>query len=81
VRDLVNRHLRTEAKKAILPDVLKQTRYLCLSMTALLLSACFPVVDKQFMALSLILGAKWIVAGRTDKINILIRQGGDDKDE
>lgn len=80
MRDLVNRHLRIESKKVISPDTLKQTRYLYLSMMALLLSVCFPVVDKQFMVSSLILGAKWITVGMADKINILIKQGGDDKD-
>ena len=56
-------------------DRLKHAAYLGLSIMALFLSACFPAVEKQLIAFSLIVGLKWIVAGRTERINILIKQG------
>jgi len=76
VRKFAERNLNVESGGAKLSYARKQALYLGVSIMALLLSACFPVVDKQFIALSLILGAKWIVVGRTDRINIVIKQRG-----
>lgn len=73
MRELVDRDLNLKSRGARLSCAVKHGLYFGFSMIALLISACFPVVDKQFITLSLILGAKWIVAGRTDKINILIK--------
>ena len=69
---LVERKLKSEPKGANFSDSLKQLRYFTLSMVALLLSACFPVAELQFLALSVIAGAKWIVGGSSGKINIFI---------
>ena len=73
MREVIKRNVSFKSGTSNLWNGLKQTSYFCMSMVALLASACFPVVDKQFIALSLILGARWIVAGRTNKINIVIK--------
>ena len=72
MREAVQRSLRVDPKEVKLSDALKQVRYFCLSMAALLLSACFPVAELQFLTLSVIAGAKWIVNGSSGKINIFI---------
>lgn len=72
MRELVERNLRVEPKGVNLSDALKQVRYFWLSMVALLLSACFPAAELQFLTLSVIAGAKWIVNGSSGKINIFI---------
>lgn len=72
MRELVKRNLRVDPKEVNLSDTLKQVRYFCLSMVAILLSAYFPVVEKQLLVLSIIAGAKWIASGSSGKINILI---------
>ena len=72
MRELVERNLRVEPKGVNLSDALKQVRYFWLSMVALLLSACFPAAELQFLVLSVIAGAKWIVAGSSGKINIFV---------
>ena len=73
MREFAERNLNVESRGVKLSCARKQALYLGVSMTALLLSVCFPIMDKQFIVLSLILGAKWIVVGRTDKINIIIK--------
>lgn len=54
---------------------LKDALYFGSSIAALILSACIPSAEKQLIAFSLIAGCKWIVSGRTERINILIKQG------
>lgn len=73
MRKFAERNLGTESKGVNLSYTLRKAIYLYLSMTALILSACFPMVEKQLIVLSLITGAKWIMADRADKINILIK--------
>lgn len=73
MRELVERNLSVESKEVNLSDVLTQGRYLWLSMAALLLSAYFPVVEKQFLVIALITGAKWIVDGSSRKISVFIK--------
>jgi len=76
VRKYAERILGTEPKGASQLHTLKQARYFFLSIAALLLSACFPAVEKQLIIFSLITGAKWIVGNRVNKVNIIIK-GGD----
>jgi len=76
VREFAERDLGFESKGTNLSHILKQARYLFLSMAALVLSACFPVVEKQLIVLSLITGAKWIMADVANQINIFIGQRG-----
>jgi hypothetical protein len=78
VREVVRRNVRVRARKPNLWNRWDRTRYLFLSIVVLILSACFPAVERQLIVLSLITGAKWIMADGTSKINILIKQGGDD---
>ena len=83
MRERVQRNIRVEPNEVNLWNTLKQARYFYISMIALILSACVPVVEKQLLVLSLITGAKWIADGVDKKINILIKcnrsylEGGD----
>ena len=72
MREVVKRNLRVDPKGAKLSDALKQAGYFCLSMVALLLSACFPAAELQLLVLGVIVGAKWIASGSSRKINIFI---------
>ena len=72
MRELVKRNLSVESREVNLSDVLKQLRYFWVSMAALLLSAFFPVVEKQLVILSIITGVRWIVGGSSREIKILI---------
>jgi hypothetical protein len=45
-------------------------------MMALLLSALFPIAEKQLLALALILGGRWIAGGCSRKISIHIDEKG-----
>ena len=76
MREVVKRNVSIGSGGLSLWNRWKQARYFFLSITALFLSTCLPVAEKQLIVLSLITGAKWIMAGRTDRINILIRQRG-----
>jgi len=77
MRELVKSNLLIRSKEVNLSGVLKQALYFCLSMVALILSGVFPMAEKQLIVLSLITGAKWIIAGGINKINILIKGGED----
>ena len=76
MRKVVKQGLGIEGRTRKASPSWRQALYLSLSMAALLLSACFPVAEKQLLVLAIILGGRWIAAGRTDKINILIEQRG-----
>ena len=75
MRKLVRKNL---SPKSVKPSysILRHSLYLCLSMLALILSALFPVVDRQLMVLSVITGLKWVVADRTSRVNIIIKEKG-----
>ena len=74
MREVVKGNLRVDPKGVNLSDALKQARYFWLFIVGLLLSACFPVVEKQLLILSIIAGAKWIADGVSTRINILIAE-------
>ena len=76
MRKLVEQSVNIEKRATSLSMIRKQALYLCLSMTALLLSARFPIAEKQFLVLAVIMGTRWIVVGKTDKIDILIERRG-----
>lgn len=44
--------------------------FLCLS--SLLLSVCFPIAEKQFIAIALIAGIRWTFTGRSSETRIVI---------
>ena len=73
MRELVRQNLDVEPRVLSLKGSLKELRYFVLSMTALLLSAVFPVVEYQFIALSILTGMKWIVDSRKQHIIIMER--------
>ena len=75
MRKLVRKNIRP---KSVRPSysTLKPSLYLCLSMLALILSALFPVVDRQLMVLSILTGLKWVVADMTNRVNIVIKGKG-----
>lgn len=56
--------------------VVKKNCWVFIWVSALLLSAYFNKVEIQLIALSLITGAKWIMNGRKDGINISIGKRG-----
>jgi len=76
MREIVKSNLSVESKEGNPLGVLKQNWYFGSSVGALILSACFPVVEKQLLVLSIITGAKWIVSGKSEKINIFIKSKG-----
>jgi len=55
--------------------VVKEQRYFCLSMAAILLSMLFPAVEFQLLAIAMLTGLKWIVQGRNGR-TIIIMKGG-----
>jgi len=73
VREVVKRNVSVRTGGSNLWNRWKQARYFFLSMTALILSAYFPMAEKQLIVLSVIAGAKWIMADGINKINILIK--------
>ena len=73
MRKLIEENLGLEPRTVRLPTLLKQLRYFCLSMTAILLSLIFPVTELQFLVLAIITGAKWIVDGKHTQITIIER--------
>jgi hypothetical protein len=75
MRKLVERGLGTGSKEVNLAG--RREWYFCLSMIVLILSACFPAIEKQLITLALIIGIKWVANGSVGKINIIIKQGGD----
>ena len=72
MKRLIGRELGFESRKSSAISLFKQARYLCLWVMALVLSACFPAVELQFLVLSIITGVKWIVDSRSGKTNIVI---------
>ncbi len=50
----------------------KEARYLCLWVAALVLSACFPKAEPQFLLLALIAGIRWAMSGNSRNRNIII---------
>ena len=70
--EMINRNIGLEPRKLRTPKLSSQRIYLYLWTSGIALSACFPGAELQFLVLSVILGAKWIVEGRTDRINIIL---------
>lgn len=77
MRKIVKQCLGIEARTGKPSPLRRESLYLCLSVVALILSAWFPAIEEQFLVFAIIAGARWIVVGRTDRINIVIRQGGE----
>ena len=73
MRELVRQNLDAEPRVIGLREALKELRYFMLSMTALLLSMLFQVVEWQLITLSIVTGLKWILDSRKAKIIITER--------
>ena len=67
------RNIRLE-EMSFLTDV-KKLRYFCFSMTAILLSMLFPVVELQLLGIAIITGLKWSMQGRNERTIIIMRGG------
>ncbi len=76
MREVVKRQLNAKPQKANFWSPLKQKRYFCWSMAALLLSVYFPAIEKQLLILSLIAGVRWVADSIDKKITIHIKIGG-----
>ena len=53
----------------------KELGCFCLSMSAILLSMCFPVVELQLLGIAIIAGIKWSMQGRNERTIIIMRGG------
>lgn len=74
MKRLIDRELGFESKKLNSLNLFNQYKYLCLCVITIVLSACFPDAEMQFLVLSLITGAKWIVDCKSREVNIVIRK-------
>ena len=73
MRELVKQSLDVEPRVISAREVAKELRYFMLSMVSILLSMVFPVVEWQFITLSVITGLKWILGSRKEHIIIMER--------
>ena len=63
-----------EAVRARHMQALKPLGYFALSMLAILLSMFFPVVEWQFLTISIITGIKWIADSNSRSIRIVLEE-------
>ncbi|MDD3906218.1 MAG: hypothetical protein PHS46_06805 [Candidatus Omnitrophica bacterium] len=68
----MNRTTDFKVRRSSLQHPSMQNLYLCLWVSAIALSACFPAIEVQLLVSSVIVGAKWIAEGKTQKINIIL---------
>ena len=73
MKKLTEKRLDFKLKETSLHELFRQLRYFWLCMAGILLSLCFPVAELQFLALSLITGAKWIAGSKNTRIIIIER--------
>jgi len=55
-------------------EALKPLRYFALSMLSILLSMFFPMVEWQFLTISIITGLKWIADSNSRSIRIVLEE-------
>ena len=72
MRNLVYKDV--EVLRARQLQALKPLRYFALSMLSILLSMFFPVVEWQFLTISIITGIKWIAESRNERISIILEE-------
>ena len=72
MRKLYERNVVAESKVQKTKGWLVIAGYPCLCFVSILLSMCFQIAEKQLIAISLIAGARWILIGRSNEVNILI---------
>ena len=72
MRNLVYRNIETGKVSQL--QVSKSLRYFALSMLSILLSMFFPVVEWQFLTISIITGLKWIVDSNSRSIRIVLEE-------
>ena len=63
-----------EVAKASQMQTLKPLRYFALSMLAILLSMFFPVMEWQFLTISIITGIKWVADSNSKNIRIVLEE-------
>ena len=65
-----------ESRRNIVIQILDKSGYMILALIALWASARFAEFTTQFIALSIILGLKWIFGDRKRVIQIFTQEGG-----
>jgi len=73
MREIVRQNLDVEPRVIGVREAVKELRYFILSITSILLSMVFPVVEYQLLTLSIIAGMKWIVESRKEHMIIMER--------
>jgi len=74
---LKNRVRGLDLKRNIAVQILDKAGYMILSFVALWASARFAEFMMQFLALSIILGLKWVFDSNKQVIQIFTQEGGD----
>lgn len=74
---LKNRVRNMDLKRNIAIQILDKSGYMVLSFIALWASARFADFEMQFLALSIILGLKWVFDSNKQIIRIFTQEGGD----
>lgn len=74
---LKNRIRGFESKSSIAVQILDKSGYMILAFIALWASARFSDFELQFLALSVILGLKWVFDSNKQVIRIFMNEGGD----
>ena len=72
MRNLVYKDV--EISRARQLQALKPLRYFALSMLSILLSMFFPVMEWQFLTISIITGIKWIAESRNERLSIILEE-------
>jgi hypothetical protein len=74
MRKAIKENIGLETTTVSLLPLFKELRYFWLCMVSILLSLFFPIAELQFLAISLITGAKWIAGSRNTVITIIERR-------
>lgn len=72
MKRLSERNIVSESRLRETKDWFVIFGYPCLCFASILLSMCFPIAEKQLIAISLITGIRCILTGRDTEVKILI---------
>ena len=78
---LKNRVRSYQAKRNVAAELLDKSGYAILAFIALWASAVLSTFSVQFIALSMLLGLKWVFDTQKTTIQILMSEKGGDKDD
>ena len=65
-----------QVERSAISTLFASLKYFALSMLSLVLSMCFPVVEKQLLFLSVITGARWVMDSCKSVTKIIIIERG-----